>query len=64
MTSASAPTVFIIDDDAAVRVSIQDLLESLGLRSQSFATAEQFLLSKRPDGQVWCLLIYCLILSC
>jgi DNA-binding beta-propeller fold protein YncE len=31
MTSAGAPTVFIIDDDAAVRASIQVLLESCGL---------------------------------
>ena len=50
MTSPGAPTVFIIDDDAAVRASIQDLLESLGLRSESFETAEQFLRSKRSDG--------------
>jgi FixJ family two-component response regulator len=50
MTPASAPTVFIIDDDASVRVSIQDLLESLGLRSESFGTAEEFLRCKRPDG--------------
>lgn len=45
-----APTVFIVDDDAAVRASIQDLLESLGLRSESFGTAEEFLKSKRPEG--------------
>ena len=50
MTSPGAPTVFIIDDDAAVRASIQDLLESLGLRSESFETAEQFLRSKRSEG--------------
>jgi len=50
MIPAGAPTVFIIDDDAAVRASIQDLLESLGLRSESFETAEQFLRSKRSDG--------------
>jgi FixJ family two-component response regulator len=50
MTPASASTVFIIDDDASVRVSIQDLLESLGLRSESFGTAEEFLRCKRPDG--------------
>ena len=50
MISASVPTVFIIDDDAAVRASIQDLLESLGFRSESFETAEQFLGSKRSDG--------------
>jgi FixJ family two-component response regulator len=50
MMSASAPTVFIIDDDAAVRASIQDLLESCGLRSESFGTAEKFLRSELPDG--------------
>jgi len=50
MTPAGAPTVFIIDDDASVRASIQDLLESLELRSESFGTAEEFLRSKRPDG--------------
>jgi FixJ family two-component response regulator len=50
MTSLGAPTVFIIDDDAAVRVSIQDLLESCGLRSESFETAEHFLRSKLSDG--------------
>jgi FixJ family two-component response regulator len=50
MTSASAPTVFIIDDDTSVRASIQDLLESVGLRSESFGKAEEFLRSKRQDG--------------
>jgi FixJ family two-component response regulator len=50
MTPAGAPTVFIIDDDASVRAAIQDLLESLGLRSESFGTAEEFLRRKRPDG--------------
>jgi FixJ family two-component response regulator len=42
--------VFIIDDDASVRASIQDLLEATGLRSESFGTAEEFLRCKRPDG--------------
>jgi FixJ family two-component response regulator len=50
MTPVGAPTVFIIDDDADVRASIQDLLDSLGLRSEAFETAEEFLRSKRPDG--------------
>lgn len=50
MTLAGAPTVFIIDDDADVRESIQDLLESSGLRSEAFGTAEEFLGSKREDG--------------
>ena len=50
MTPAGAPTVFVIDDDAAVRASIQGLLKSVGLRSESFGTAQGFLRSKRPDG--------------
>ncbi len=50
MTPVDAPTVFIIDDDAAMRASIQGLLKSAGLRSESFGTAEEFLRSKRPDG--------------
>jgi len=50
MTSAGAPTVFIIDDDADVRVSIQGLLKSVGLRSESFESPREFLRSQRSDG--------------
>jgi FixJ family two-component response regulator len=50
MTPAGLPTVFVIDDDAGVRASIQGLLKSVGLRSESFGTAQDFLCSKRPDG--------------
>ena len=50
MTSAEHFTVFIIDDDAAVRASIQGLLKSVGLQSESFGTAHEFLLRKRPDA--------------
>ena len=50
MTPAGRATVFIIDDDAAVRAAVQDLLESVGLRAESFGTAEEFLRSKLPDG--------------
>jgi FixJ family two-component response regulator len=50
MTPADAPTVFIIDDDAGVRASIQGLLKSARLRCASFGTAEEFLRSKPPDG--------------
>ena len=39
MTPAGAPTVFVIDDDAAVRAAIQGLLKSVGLRSETFGTA-------------------------
>jgi FixJ family two-component response regulator len=50
MTPAGAATVFVIDDDAAVRAAIHGLLKSVGLRSESFGTAQEFLRSKRPDG--------------
>jgi FixJ family two-component response regulator len=50
MTSAGAPTVFVIDDDAGVRAAIQGLLKSVSLRSETFGTAQEFLRSKRPEG--------------
>ncbi len=50
MTPSDAPTVFVIDDDPHVRESIQGLLKSVGLRSQSFGTTQEFLRCKRPDG--------------
>src|ERR1700738_628897 len=50
MTTAGGPTVFVIDDDDAVRASIQGLLKSVGLRSESFGTAQEFLGCKRADG--------------
>jgi FixJ family two-component response regulator len=50
MMPAVASTVFVIDDDTSVRASIQGLLKSVSLRSEAFATAQEFLHSKRPDG--------------
>ena len=50
MTTSNAPTVFVIDDDAGVRGSIQGLLKAEGLRSECYETAEEFLCSKEPDG--------------
>src|SRR3979490_2763819 len=50
MTPARAHTVVLIDHAAAVRASIQGLLKSVGLRSESFGTAQGFLRSRRPDG--------------
>ena len=50
MTPAAVPTVFVIDDDDLVRASIQGLLKSVGLRSEAFGAAQEFLRSKRPDA--------------
>jgi FixJ family two-component response regulator len=44
-----APIVFIVDDDANVRRSIQDLLSSVALRSEAFATPQEFLDRQRAD---------------
>jgi FixJ family two-component response regulator len=50
MALPDIPKVFIIDDDAAIRASIQGLLKSAGLQSEGFESAEEFLRTKRPDG--------------
>ena len=56
MTTGDAATVFIIDDDAGVRESIRDLVESVGLRAAPFATAQDFLSSERR-GSPSCLVL-------
>jgi FixJ family two-component response regulator len=50
MTSTKTSTVFVVDDDDSMRESIQGLLKSVGLRSETFGTAEEFLRSKRSEG--------------
>jgi len=50
MTPANTATVFVVDDDASIRASIQGLLKSAGLRSEGFETAEKFLERKPLDG--------------
>jgi FixJ family two-component response regulator len=49
-TREPQPVVFVIDDDENVRESIADLLHSVGLGAQAFASAQEFLLAKRPDA--------------
>ena len=50
MSAQDVATVFIVDDDADVRESLQELLESVGLHSQSFRTAQEFLAVGRGDA--------------
>src|ERR1700681_931526 len=45
MSTQDVPTVFIVDDDTDVRESLQELLDSVGLHSKSFGTAQEFLSS-------------------
>ena len=48
MTETDA-VVFVVDDDAPVRESLKNLISSVGLRAQLFASTQEFLRSKRPD---------------
>src|SRR5271169_1563297 len=50
MTPADAPTVFVVDDDDLVRASIQGMLKSVGLHSETFGTPQDFLRTKRSVG--------------
>ena len=50
MTSFDQPTVLIIDDDSRMREAMQRLLKTVGLHSESFATPQDFLHHKLPDG--------------
>src|SRR5262244_2237424 len=43
-------TVFVVDDDAAVREALQSLLRSVGLRVTTFASAREFLTSQHPEA--------------
>lgn len=43
------PAIFVVDDDASVREAISNLLDSVGLPAQAFASAEEFMLAKLPD---------------
>lgn len=52
----TAPTVFVVDDDEAVRGGLQQLLQTIGLNVQTYASADEFLASYRP-GQPGCLVL-------
>jgi FixJ family two-component response regulator len=56
MKPAGVPTVFIIDDDRGMRQAVQDLVESVGLRAESFATGQEFL-SRQPSSDPSCLVL-------
>jgi FixJ family two-component response regulator len=43
------PTVFVIDDDAAIRDALQSLISSMKLHVELFGSAAEFLQRERPD---------------
>ena len=46
--SNGEPTVFIVDDDDEVRDSLEDLVDSVGLKAEIFASAQEFLAAYDP----------------
>lgn len=44
------PVVFIVDDDVSVREALRNLLRSVGLKVETFGTAQEFLSYRRPDA--------------
>jgi FixJ family two-component response regulator len=50
MTEPDNRVVFVVDDDVSLLESLKDLIGSVGLRVKAFASAQEFLGSKRPDA--------------
>jgi two-component system response regulator DctR len=49
MSKAAEQTVFVVDDDAAVRDSIAELVESVGLQVEGYASGPAFLQAVQAD---------------
>jgi FixJ family two-component response regulator len=48
--SAPPPLVFVVDDDPAIREAVTSLFASVGLRVETFESAQDFLEYRRPDA--------------
>jgi len=44
------PVVYVVDDDPSIRYALDSLIRSVGFRAQTFASAQDFLKSTRPDA--------------
>ena len=53
----STPTIFVVDDDAAVRKSLVRLLRSAGYQAESFASAGEFLDHWQEHATMGCLVL-------
>jgi len=63
VTARESSLVYVVDDDPAIRDSLQHLLESVGLRALGFADVETFLTAYQPD-RPGCLLLDIRIPGC
>jgi FixJ family two-component response regulator len=50
------PLVCVVDDESSIRESLSNLLRSVGLKVQTFASAQEFL-TKRPREALSCLVL-------
>jgi FixJ family two-component response regulator len=50
LIASGEPIVFVVDDDAAARSAMESLLQSVGLRVETFGSASAFLQREAPDG--------------
>ncbi len=46
----SPPIVYVVDDEPAVSISLKRLLRTVGLEARTYASAQEFLRSDRPDA--------------
>jgi two-component system response regulator AtoC len=47
--SETTPSVYVVDDDAGMRESVEGLIRSAGLRVETFASAQEFLVRARVE---------------
>ena len=52
------PTVFVVDDDAAVRKAVSRLLHSVRIKVAVFASPAEFLAAHDPDAPAVCCSIW------
>jgi len=49
MLNGAQAAVFIVDDDFSVREALKNLFRSVGLRAETFTSAQEFFAYRRPD---------------
>ena len=55
-TNTMTPSVFIVDDDPAVRESLAMLIMAQGMRAVTFANAQEFVRDYR-EGDIGCMIL-------
>ncbi len=51
------PVVFVVDDDPSMRKALGNLIQSVGLQAEVFASAPEFLAVKLPEAAPCCLIL-------